>query len=158
MNKNWLWVGKYVVVIIAALVLGAVLGNLQLFKSATLGTPRLTAAALSQFIAQGAALSLLWALGARLARQFREIGGVVADLATIVLALATLIVVVSVYGVLLHFIAPFLGHGVKPFIDWAFILAILAAAGWLVWALYRDAEGLMQAIGRAAGGRRASGS
>ena len=154
MNKGWLWIGKYIVVIIAALALGAVLGNLQLFKSATLGTPRLTAAALSQFIAQGGALALLWMLGARLARQFRELGGAVADLATTVLALVTLIVVASAYGVLLHFIAPFLGHGIKIFIDWTFILGILAAAGWLIWALYNDSEAIMQAIGRAMGGRR----
>lgn len=155
MNKNWLWIGRYLVVIIAALVLGAVLGKLQLFRSATLGTPRLTAATLSEFIAQGGALALLWVFGARLAREFREMGGVVADFATSVLALITLIVIASAYGVLLRFIAPFLDHSVKPFIDWAFILAILAAAGWLIWALYRDSESIMQAIGRAAGRRRA---
>ena len=154
MNRNWLWIGKYLLVILAALVLGAVLGHLALFKSATLGTPRLTAAALSQFIAQGGALALLWVLGARLAREFRAIGGAVAELSTMVLALVTLIVIASAYGVLLHFIAPFLSHAVKPFVDWAFILAILVAAGWLMWALYRDAESIMQTIGRAIGARR----
>ena len=46
MAKNWIWIGKYVVVIIVALVLGAVIGNLGLFKGATLGTRQLTAASL----------------------------------------------------------------------------------------------------------------
>lgn len=154
MNKNWLWIGKYVVVIVAALVLGIVLGSFQLFKSATLGTPKLTAGALSQFIAQGGALALLWMLGERIARQLRATGGGVARLSTVVLALVTLIVVASAYAVLLHFITPFLARGVKPFIDWTFILGILSAAVWLVWSLYNDSEAIIEAIGKAVAGRK----
>jgi hypothetical protein len=153
MNKNWFWIGKYVIVIVAALILGAVLGNLQLFKNATLGTPKLTAGALSEFIAHGGALALLWLLGDRLARQFRQVGGGLANMSTTVLALVTLIVVASAYVVLLHFITPFLARDVKPFLDWTFIVGILAAAIWLVWALYNDAEAIFQAIGKAAGNR-----
>jgi serine/threonine-protein kinase len=106
MDKNWFWIGKYLIVIVAALILGAVLGSLGLFKSATLGTPKLTAGALAQFIAHGGALVLLWLLGQRLAGQFRETGGSVANLAASVLALITLIVAASAYVVLLRFITP----------------------------------------------------
>lgn len=150
MAKNWIWIGKYVFVIVVALILGAAIGNLALFKSATLGTPRLTAAALVQFIAYGGALGLLWFLGLRLSRQLREGGGTAASLSTIALSLMTLIVVASAYVVLMQFIRPFLSHEVKPFIDWTFIVGTLAAALWLVWAIFTDSEALLEAIGRAA--------
>jgi hypothetical protein len=157
MPGNWFWIGKYVIVIAAALILGAVLGNLALFKSATLGTPKLTAGALTQFIAHAGALAVLWLLGQRIAAQMRAAGGSVARLAATVLALVTLIVVASAYAVLLQFVTPFLAKDLKPFIDWAFILAILAAAGWLLWALFTDSEAIMEAIGRAAANRRRGG-
>jgi len=152
--KNWIWIGKYLIVIIAALILGAVLGSLGLFKSATLGTPKLTAGSLVQFIAHGGALSLLWLLGQRFAGQLRGGGGSTATIATIVLSLTTLIVVASAYVVLLHFVEPFLAGNLKPFIDWAFILGIIAAAVWLIWALFTNAEALMEAIGKAAAGKK----
>jgi len=150
MAKNWIWIGKYVFVIVVALILGAAIGNLALFKSATLGTPRLTAAALVQFIAYGGALGLLWFLGLRLSRQLRAGGGTAVSLSTIALSLMTLIVVASAYVVLMQFIRPFLSHEVKPFIDWTFIVGTLAAAVWLVWAIFTDSEALLEAIGRAA--------
>ena len=150
MAKNWIWIGKYVFVIVVALILGAAIGNLALFKSATLGTPRLTAAALVQFIAYGGALGLLWFLGLRLSRQLRAGGGTAVSLSTIALSLMTLIVVASAYVVLMQFIRPFLSHEVKPFIDWTFIVGTLAAALWLVWAIFTDSEALLEAIGRAA--------
>lgn len=146
MNKNWIWIFKYVIVIVAALVLGMVLGSLPVFKGATLGSPNLTAASLSQFIAQGGALALLWMLGQRTASQFSTMSGAVRKLSMMVLALTTLIVVASAYAVLMHFITPFLSKDVKPFIDWAFILAILGAAIWLIYALYTDAEAIIEAI------------
>ena len=147
--KNWIWIGKYLIVIAVALILGAVLGNLALFKSATLGTPKLTAGSLTQFIAHGGALALLWVLGQRLANQLRAIGGGTAKVSTIVLALVTLIVVGSAYVVLLAFVKPFLGASLKPYIDWAFILGMLAAAVWLAWALFANAEALIEAVGKA---------
>ncbi len=154
MARNWIWIGKYVFVIVVALLLGLALGNLALFKSATLGTPKLTAGALAQFIAYCGALGLLWFLGLRLSRQLRDLGGSTSKLETMVLSLVTLIVVASAYIVLLQFIQPFLPTGVKPFIDWTFILGTLAAAIWLVWALFTDSEALIEAIGRAVSNRK----
>ena len=150
MAKNWIWIGKYVFVIVVALILGAALGNLALFKGATLGSHRLTAAALVQFIAYGGALALLWLLGLRLARQLRDGGGSSANLSTMTLALMTLIVVASAYAVLMQFIHPFLSHQLRPFIVWVFIVGTIAAAVWLVWAIFTDSEALIEAIGKAA--------
>jgi hypothetical protein len=87
----------------------------------------------------------------------RAAGGSVARVAATVLALVTLIVVASAYAVLLQFVTPFLAKELKPFIDWAFILGILAAAGWAVWALFTDSEAIMEAMGRAAANRKRGG-
>lgn len=145
--NNWIWIGKFLIVIAAALALGEVLGGLALFKSATLGTPKVTAGSLVRFIAHGGALVLLWLLGQQLTRQIRALGGGMSRLADPVLALVTLIVSASAYAVLINFSAPFLGDGLRTFLDWTFILGILAAAVWLVWTLFQNSEAVMEAIG-----------
>ena len=146
--NNWIWIGKFVIVIAAALVLGETLGSLELFRSATLGTPKVTAGSLVRFFAHGGALALMWLLGQRMAQQIRALGGGMARLADPVLALITLIVTASAYVVLIKFSAPFLGDGVRTMLDWVFILGILAAAVWLVWALFQNSEAVMEAIGK----------
>ena len=147
MKDNWFWIGKYLIVIVAALVLGGVLAGLEPFKSATVGTARIGAGSLVEFIAHSGALGMLWALGYRYSTQLRRNGGGVAALATTVLALVTLIVVACAYGVLLHFINPFLAPDLKPFVDWTFIVGILSAAAWLLWALFADSEAWIETIG-----------
>jgi hypothetical protein len=146
--SNWIWIVKFVLVIAAALVLGEVLGSLELFKSATLGTPKVTAGSLVRFIAHAGALVLMWMLGQRLAQQIRALGGGMARLADPVLALITLIVTASAYVVLIKFSAPFLGNGIRTLLDWTFIFGIIAAAVWLVWALFQNSEAVMEAIGK----------
>jgi hypothetical protein len=143
-----MWIGKFLIVIAAALVLGEVLGSLALFKSATLGTAKVTAGSLVRFIAHAGALVLTFMLGQRLTEQIRALGGGMARLADPVLALVTLIITVSAYVVLISFSAPFLGEGVRTMLDWVFILGILAAAVWLVWALFQNSEAVMEAIGK----------
>ena len=59
----------------------------------------------------------------------------------------TLIVAASGYVVLVKFADPFLAKGLKPFVNWTFILGTLAAAVWLVAALFKDTEALMEALG-----------
>ena len=147
MNK-WMWIGKFLIVIAAALALGEVLGSLTLFKSATLGTAKVTAGSLVRFIAQAGALVLAWMLGQRLTLQLRALDGGMARLADPVLALITLIITVSAYLVLINFSAPFLGDTIRTILDWSFILGILAAAVWLVWTLFQNSEAVMEAIGR----------
>jgi eukaryotic-like serine/threonine-protein kinase len=146
MKGNWFWIGKYLIVIVAALVLGAVLAGLEPFKSATIGSARIGAGSLVQFIAHSGALAMLWSLGYRNSTQLRLSGGRSAALASTVLALVTLIVIACAYGVLLRFINPFLAPDLKPFVDWAFIVAILSAASWLLWVLFADSEAWIEAI------------
>ena len=146
--NNWIWIGKFLIVIAAALVLGEVLGSLELFRSATLGSAKVTAGSLVRFFAHAGALVLMWLLGQRLAQQTSALGGGMARLADPVLALITLIVTASAYVVLIKFSAPFLGEGVRTLLDWTFILGILAAAVWLVWTLFQNSEAVMEAIGK----------
>jgi len=146
--KNWIWVGKYLIVIAAVLALGEVLGSLALFKSATLGTAKVTAGSLVRFIAQAGALVLTYMLGHRLTQQIQSLDGGMARLADPVLALITLIVAASAYVVLISFSAPLLGEISRTILDWTFILGILAAAVWLVWTLFENSEAVMEAIGK----------
>ena len=153
-SKNWGWIGKYVIVILAALLLGTVLGNLALFKSATLGNPRLTAALLVEFIARTAALALLWMLGWQAAEQMRASGERLAVVATIVVALFTLIITAIGYVVLSTFIDPFITKSVKQAVDWVFILGVVAAASWFILALFAGADDLIAAVRGALGGKK----
>src|SRR5581483_8111338 len=73
-----------------------------------------------------------------------------ASFAAPVLALATLIVLPSAYFVLLQFIRPFVARDLKPFLEWSFIVSTIAAAIWLVWALFTNADAVLAAMGRAA--------
>jgi eukaryotic-like serine/threonine-protein kinase len=154
MRESWYWLGKYLIVIVAALVLGSVLAGLEPFRSATIGTARVGAGALVQFIAHSGALALLWALGLRHAGQLRRAGGPAAHLASMVLALVTLIVVASAYGVLSRFIAPMLAPEPKSIVDWIFMVGILSAALWLLWVLFTDSEALIEAVGSVAAGKK----
>ena len=154
MNSSWAWIGKYLVVIVVALVLGSVLAGLEPFRSATIGPARVSAGSLVQFIAHSGALALLWALGLRHARQLRGAEGPASHLADTVLALVTLIVAASSYGVLMRFITPMLSPEVKPYLDWIFIVGILTAALWLLWVLFADSEALLQAVGSLTSGRK----
>jgi hypothetical protein len=149
MNTNWIWIGKYLIVIVAALALGEVLGSLELFRSTTLGTQNVTAGSLVRFFAHASALILMLMLGQRLALQLRALGSGMARLSDPVLALITLIVTASAYIVLIKFSAPFLGESFRTMLDWTFILGILAAAVWLVWTLFQNSEAVMEAIGKA---------
>lgn len=154
MNARWFWIGKYLVVIVAALVLGSVLAGLEPFRTSVIGTTRISAGALVQFIAHGGALALFWALGLRFSGQLRQTGGAAAPLAAMVLALFTLVAAASAYGVLAHFLAPLLTADAKSAIDWFFIAGILAAALWLMWVLFTDSEALIAALGNVAAQRR----
>ncbi len=156
MRENWFWIGKYLVVIVVALVLGSVLAGLEPFKGNVIGSTRISAGALVQFIAHGGALALFWALGLRFSGQLRRAGGPASPLSAMVLALFTLIAVASAYGVLAHFLAPLLTADARSAIDWVFIAGILAAALWLLWVLFTESEAVLEALGRVAAQRRST--
>jgi len=140
MTENWTWVGRYVLVLVIALVLGGVIGELELFKQTVLGTPKLTAAMLARFLGYGGALVLFWLMAKRAAGQFRDQGGKTAFLSFIVLPLATLVVATIAYSVLLIVLKPFLDPGLRNLYNWLFVLGITVSALWLVVALFHHSE------------------
>lgn len=144
-GKSWSWIGKYVLVIIVALFLGVILGNLSLFKTATLGSSKLTAALLVRFIAHMTALALAWVLGWQAAQQMRASDRLKGS-ATIVVALVSLVLTAIGYVVLSNFINPFISKDVKEMVSWVFIVGVFAAASWFVLALFAGADELIAAV------------
>jgi uncharacterized membrane protein (DUF485 family) len=151
---SWGWAGKYVLVMIVALLLGVALGNLALFQSATLGNPKLTAGLLVQFISHMGALALLWTLGWRTAEQMRESGQHRTTVAMIVLAFITLVITAVSYVVLSNFINPFIAKDMKEVVSWVFIFGVLAAATWFILALFSGAEDLIASLREALTGKK----
>lgn len=143
MTQKWTWTGRYVLAAVTALVLGGVIGEMSLFKQATLGTPKLTAASLVTVMGYGAALGLLWLLSHRAAHQLRTGGGRTAFLGLLLIPLATLIIVSSTYGVALVILKPFLDAGLRNTYNWLFVLAITVSAIWFIVALFHHSEPLM---------------
>ena|SRR5258708_25010240 len=142
-KKDWAWMSRYILVIVIALVLGGVIGELALFRQTTLGTPKLTASALVQFMGYGGALLLLWLLGQKGSTQFRDSRGKAAFLSYIIVPLVTLIVVAGAYTVLLTILRPFLDAGLRNTYNWVFVLGITASALWLAIALFHHSEPLV---------------
>ena len=153
MNRDWAWISRYVLVIVIALVLGGVIGELTLFKQTTLGTPKLTASSLAQFMGYGGALLLLWLFGQRAASQFRNVNGKAAFVSFIIVPLVTLIVVAGAYTVLLTILRPFLGAGLRNIYNWLFVLGITASALWLAVALFHHSEPLVDLFRSEGAGR-----
>src|SRR5258708_38610614 len=67
MNERWMWVMRYVIVIVLALALAWVLGDMALFKITRFGKTGLTAARLAQLLGYGGALVVFWLLAPRAA-------------------------------------------------------------------------------------------
>ncbi|AEG93626.1 membrane protein [Ramlibacter tataouinensis] len=143
---NWNWIAKYIAVVVAALLLGVILSSFPLFKTATLGTPKLTAALLVQFIAHVAALVMLSILGWRVAEQMRHSDDRLNAVAAIVMALVTLVVTAVGYVVLSGFMWPFVGKEIKGVVNWIFILGVVAAATWLIYAIFAGADEMVAAL------------
>lgn len=145
-KRDWAWISRYLLVIVIALLLAGVIGEFSLFKQTTLGTPRLTASALVQFMGYGGALLLFWLLGQRASSQFRNGGGRPAFLSFIIVPLVTLIVVAGAYTVLLQILRPFLDPGLRNVYNWIFVLGITVSALWLAVALFHHSEPLVDLI------------
>ena len=142
--RSWTWIGRYTLVLLAAALLGAAIGELPVFKQTTLGTPKLAAATLARFLGYGGALVVFALLGQRAAGQFRRSGNGTAHLAFLLLPLTALIVLSVGYDILLAILHAFLSPAHKNLYNWLFVLGISASAVWFVAALHRHSEGLVE--------------
>jgi len=134
-----------------ALLLGAILGSLPLFKEAVLGNTKLTASHVVQFMGYGGALLVFWLLGRRAAMELPEDGNGLSFLRHVITPLTTLIVLSAGYQVLLLLAGPFLEKTGKTIYNWIFVIGIVAAALCLTLAWFRHSAPVMeslQALGR----------
>lgn len=144
-NNNAWWL-RYLLVIIVSLILGAALGELDFFRKTNLGFLKLTAGKLVQFMGYSCALVMLWLLGQRAAHEMRSRGGWQAPASHFMVPLATLIVVPAAHPVLLLVLGGVLGPNLRKIYDWLFILGTLAAAAWLVMALFQRLDALQASL------------
>ncbi len=136
--KAWAWAGQYLIALVLAVMLGAILGGMQLFRETGMGTTGLTASNLVRFLAYGSAVVLFWLLGRTAARQIPEDGKGLSFARQVVEPLVTLIVVIVGHGVLLLLVGPFLGETGRTVYNWIFVLGSVGAALWMVLAGYRS--------------------
>ena len=146
MVRTWGWVGQYVIAILLALLLGAILGHLRLFEETVLGDTKLSASRVVQFMGYGGALLLLWLLGRRAAMQLPEDGRGLSFLRHIMTPLTTLIVVSSGYKVLLLLGSPFLDKTGKTIYNWVFVIGIVSAALWLTLTWFMKSAPLIETL------------
>lgn len=135
--RDWVWVGRYVAVMVLSVVLAAALGHMQLFEQTTIGG-KLAASHIVEFLGFGAALAVLWMLGQRVTIAIQKLGGKWATLQDLILPVVTLVVVALAYSVVLLLLKPFMGTTAASIFNWVFIVAILACSGWLIMAVFNQ--------------------
>jgi hypothetical protein len=141
-SDRWVWVIRYAVVIVLALVLAAALGEMALFKSTRIGKTGLNAARLVQFFGYGGALFVFWLLARRSANLLPS-GDARWDVArSILLPVATLIVVAAAHTVVLLVLQPLMSKAWLQAYNWLFIAGIILSAAWLLAALFTGSSTL----------------
>lgn len=146
MTSHHGWWIRYPLVIVVILVLGAALGELAFFQKTSISALKLSASHLVRFLAYGSALVLLWLLARRSVQELHALGGWQLPASHFVLPLASVVIVPAAHPVLLLLLGGLLGPELRKIYDWLFILGTLAAAIWLVLALYQRLEDLLGAL------------
>ncbi|HEU0188056.1 MAG TPA: zinc ribbon domain-containing protein [Gallionellaceae bacterium] len=149
-SENWTWAGRYVSVIVVALILGSAIGGMELFAKTYVISGKLTAAHIVRFLGYSTALSALWMLGQRATMAVQQHGGKWTFLQHLILPVVTLIVVSSVYSVALLILKPLLDLSMTNIYNLVFIAAILACAAWVVMAVLGQSAPLTEAFTSAA--------
>jgi len=139
MNERWMWVLRYVIVIVLALALAWVLGDMALFKTTKFGKTGLTAARLAQFLGNGGALVVFWLLAQRAAELIGPEHGRWLLVKPIILPLATLAVIAIAHPVVLRALGSMMTRSFRQGYNWGFIAALVACAVWLVVAVLSGA-------------------
>jgi len=150
MSERWTWAVRYGVVIILAVVLAAALGEMALFKTTRFGKTGLNAAALVQFLGFGGALLVFWLLAQRTAPLLDGKDSRWTLIKTILLPLATLIVVACAHAVLFLLLGPLLSKAWQQALNWIFIGGIILSAAWLLAALLTGSSSLARLFGSSA--------
>jgi len=132
MNERWMWVMRYVIVIVLALALAWVLGDMALFKTTRFGKTGLTAARLAQLLGYGGALVVFWLLAQRAAELIGPEHGRWLLVKPMILPLTTLAVIAMAHPVVLRAFRSMMTRSFRQGYDWVFIAALVVCAAWLV--------------------------
>jgi ribosomal protein L40E len=146
MRNNWILVGRYIAVIIASLLVGVILGNMDLFEKTSIGDTRLTASQIVRFLGYGGALVVFWLAVQRVTFILNQQGGRWSSLQHVLLPLGTLIVISAAYSVLLLVLDPLMDRDMKGIYNWVFILATIASAVWLIVAMFNQSSSLTEMV------------
>jgi hypothetical protein len=154
MNERWMWMVRYAVVIVLALILAAALGEMDLFKTTRFGKTGLNASRVAQFLGYGGALLVFWLLAQRAAGQIPGNDDRGRLMKSILVPLATLIVVACAHAVILLILGPLMSKAWLPAYNWTFIAGIILSAAWLVVALFTGSSSLAPLFGAQGRGSR----
>lgn len=147
MSERWSWTIRYVIVIVAALILAAAFGEMALFKTTRFGKTGLTAARLVQFLGYGGALLVLWMLAQRAAQLLPANDPRFSVLKNTLVPLTTLIVVSAGQAVLLLLLAPVMNKTWHQIYSWVSVTAIILSAAWLLAAVLTGSASLAPLFG-----------
>lgn len=156
-SKNWNWVGRFVAVIVVALILAAAIGGMDLFAKTFVINGKLSAAHLVRFLGYSTALGALWMLGQRATMVLQKQEGRWSFMQHLILPVITLIVVASANSIALLILKPMMNASMNNIYNWVFIVAILACAVWVVMAVLGQSAPLTEAFTSAAERMSASG-
>jgi serine/threonine-protein kinase len=150
-NEGWNWVGRYIAVIVIALILAAAIGSMELFIKTSVFGGKLNAAHLVRFLGYGAALAAFWMLGQRSTIALQQHGGRWSFMQHLILPVVSLVVVSIAYTVALLILSPMMNAALHNIYNWVFIVAIISCAVWVVMAVLGQSASLTSALTSAAG-------
>jgi len=150
-NEGWNWVGRYIAVIVIALILAAAIGSMELFIKTSVFGGKLNASHLVRFLGYGAALAAFWMLGQRSTIALQQHGGRWSFMQHLILPVVSLIVISIAYTVALLILSPMMNAALHNIYNWVFIVAILSCAVWVVMAVLGQSASLTSALTSAAG-------
>jgi hypothetical protein len=138
-DREWMWAGRNLVAVLAAILLAAILSHAKVFRDASLGGNGFSAAEVVRLVGWGTALALIWISAWNAAAQLPASGPVLRLLRHALPPLATLVILPAVYG-LLH---PFLRDRAAIVFSWIFVLLLIPTAVWLGLVLHENADALL---------------
>ena len=150
MNEHWILIGRYVAVIITCMLLGATLGHMELFEKTTVVSGKLAASHLVRFLGYSGALAVFWLTMKRLTVLLAHLGGRWNALTQVVLPFGALVGLSIAYSVVLIVVGPLMNSALSTAYNWLFIVATVAAAVWLIVAMFNQSSSLTELIIRKA--------
>ena len=146
MSDRWMWLIRYGVVLVLAVILGATLGEMALFKTTKLAKG-LNAGHVVQVLGYGGALLVFWLLARRIESLLDGKEPRWNPIKSIMVPLATLIVVACGQAVLLLVLHPLMNKSWQHTYNLVAIAAIILSVVWLLAALLTGSSSLAPLFG-----------